>query len=169
MRLKRMVPIYYQNNEVDCGPTSIKMVTDYYWKRHGKMVTEQDLKLIKKSAKRGKGYTARLSMIDTIIKISKLMCKELEGDTNDKIHQIKEAIKKQRPVILYCMVKGKYPHYVVAKGIDAEYLEVNDPYPKRPGQVELTYFLKEKNKSKKYGQCLSWSPTQWGIEVYEPL
>lgn len=168
MRLKRMVPIFYQNNEVDCGPTCIRMVIDYYWKRKGKSVTEEDLKLIKKSAKKGNGYTARPNMIDTIRKISKLKCKVLEGDTNDKIRQIKEAIKEQRPVILYCLIKGKYAHYVVAKGIDTEYLEVNDPYKKRPCQVELKYFLKEKNKSTKYGQCLSWSPTQWGIEVYEP-
>lgn len=168
MRLKRMVPIFYQNNEVDCGPTCIRMVTDYYWKRKGKSVTEEDLKLIKKSAKKGNGYTARPNMIDTIRKISELKCKVLEGDTNDKIRQIKEAIKKQRPVILYCLVQGKYDHYVVAKGIDKEYLEVNDPYKKRPCQVELKYFLKKNNKSRVYGQCLSWSPSQWGIEVYEP-
>jgi len=47
MRLKRMVPIYYQNNEVDCGPTCIRMVTDYYWKLTGKSVTEDNLKLIR--------------------------------------------------------------------------------------------------------------------------
>lgn len=168
MRLKRMVPIYYQENESDCGPTCIKMVTDYYWKPKGESVTEEYFKKIKKSAKKGKGRTGSKDMMDTISKISKLKCKELEGDEKDKIRQIKEAIKKQRPVILYCIVEGKYDHYLVAKGVDTEYLEVNDPYIERPCQVELKYFLQKNNKSKKYGQCLSWSPKQWGIEVYEP-
>jgi|GEM_PF-3895545 len=170
MRLKRMVPIYYQENESDCGPYCIKMVTDYYWKPKGKSVTEEDFKLIKKSAKKDKGRTGHKDMMDTISKISNLKYEELEGDTNDKIRQINEAIKKQRPVILYCLVEetsGTSDHYVVAKGIDTEYLEVNDPYRKMPCQVELKYFLKKNNKSKKYEQCLSWSPKQWGIEVYE--
>ena len=160
--------MYYQENESDCGPTCIKMVTDYYWKPKGQSVTEDSFKKIKKSAKKNNGSTRRKDMMDTIRKISKLQCKELKGDEKDKLRQIKEAIKKQRPVILYVRVKGKYYHYVVAKGIDNEYLEVNDPYIKRPCQVELKYFLQQNNKSRKYGQCLSWSPKQWGIEVYEP-
>ena len=164
-----MLPMYYQENESDCGPTCIKMVTDYYWKPKGQNVTEESFKKIKKSAKKNNGSTRRKDMMDTISKISKLQCKELEGDEKDKLRQIKEAIKKQRPVILYVRVQGKYYHYVVAKGIDNEYLEVNDPYKKRPGQVELIFFLKKDNKSKKYGQCLSWTRTQWGIEVFEPL
>ncbi len=168
MRLKRMLPIYYQDNEVDCGPTCIKIVTDYYWKPKGKSVTEEYFKKIKKSAKKDKGSTGKSDMMDTIRKIVKLKYKELEGDEKDKIRQIKEAIKNHRPVILYCIVQGKYAHWVVAKGIDDEYLEVNDPYKGRPSQVELKYFLKKHNKSRKYGQCLSWSPKQWGIAVYEP-
>lgn len=166
MRLKRMVPMYYQENESDCGPICIKMVTDYYWKPKGQSVTEEYFKAIKKSAK--KSSTGRQDMMATISKISRLKCNELEGDEKDKLRQINEAIKKQRPVILYVRVQGKYDHYVVAKGIDNEYLEVNDPYKRRPGQVELKYFLKKNNKSKKYGQCLSWTQTRWGIEVYEP-
>ncbi len=35
MRLKRMVPMYCQKNESDCGPTCIRVVTDYYWKPKG--------------------------------------------------------------------------------------------------------------------------------------
>jgi uncharacterized protein YvpB len=89
--------------------------------------------------------------MDTISKITKLKCKELEGDEKDKIRQMKEAIKKQRPVILYCIVEGKYDHYVVAKGIDTQYLEVNDPYKKRPCQVELKCFLQKNNKLKSMG------------------
>lgn len=163
-----MVPIYYQDNKSDCGPTCIKMVTDYYWKPKGKSVTDAYFKKIKQSAKKDKGRTGSKDMMDTISKITKLKYTELKGNTNDKMRQIKEAIKTQRPVILYCLVDGgRYDHYVVAKGIDDEYLEVNDPHREMPGQIELKYFLNKNNTSKKYEQCICWSPKQWGIEVYE--
>ena len=160
--------MYYQENESDCGPICIKMVTDYYWKPKGPSVTGESFKEIKQTAKKNNGSTRHTDMMGAIRKISKLHCKKLEGNEDDKIRQIKEAIKKQRPVILYVRIQGKYYHYVVAKGIDNEYIEINDPYKKRPGQVELIYFLKKDNKSKKYGQCISWTRKQWGIEVYAP-
>jgi len=162
-----MLPIYYQENESDCGPTCIKMVTDYYWKPKGRSITEEDFKRIKKSAKKEKGRTGSRDMMETIRKISRLKCKELDGDEKNKIRQIKEAIRNQRPVILYCKVEGKYDHWVVAKGIDTEYIEVNDPYREMPCQVELKYFLQKNNKSTTYEHCISWAPKRWGIVVHE--
>jgi ABC-type bacteriocin/lantibiotic exporter with double-glycine peptidase domain len=168
MRLKRRVPIHYQDDQVSCGPSCIKMVVDYYLKPKGKRVTEDEWKAIRKSSIRGEGKTRPANMIKTIREKTKLKCKKLTGDLNLKISQIKEAIKMQRPVILYCVYKGKDYHYVIATGIDNKYLSVRDPYPKMASKIELKYFTAKRSTSRKPGQSLRWVRKYWGIEVYEP-
>lgn len=167
MRLKGEVPKYNQSKEdYACGPICIGIVIDYLRqdKKH-KLNFDEALKIILLTMNGNitrKNGTSKKAMKYAIRKMG-YNCKEISGDKEARLSQLREAIKKDNPVILGCRKKiGKtlYKHYIVLTGINSKYLYIHDPYPQKwKSKVMIDEFTKRANN-------LCWETEMWGIEVF---
>jgi hypothetical protein len=174
-KILTQVPHYYQSEyDYACGPMAVRMVADYYFKLHKKreMTASEWLQILdltmcnniwRKTGTRKKDIIRALEMLS-------LKAKLIDGDDfYDKYKLICKSIYKNRPVIIYCVIRpdGKpYRHFAVVVGVYPNGVYVRDPYPrkrktKHPRKIGNNVF---KNPKPKRGQ-LVWGRVQWAVEV----
>lgn len=167
MRLKGEVPAYDQSEEdYACGPTCISIVMDYLRRDKKHRLNFQEAMKIIILTMNGNilklSGTSKEAMKYTIRKMG-YSYREISGSREARLSQLKEAIKKDNPVILGCrkqIAKTRFNHYVVLTGLDDRYLYIHDTYPsKRKNKIIIDEFTKR-------GKDLCWGTKMWGIEVF---
>jgi hypothetical protein len=142
------------------------MVMDYYLKKKGKKLSRQDCENILQETM--EGYIYRLfgtskRDLKKVFRRRGIICRELLGYRKEtKLANLQTAINNGKPVILGCMANfkdyGRDAHYIVAIGKDECHIYVNDPYPGKPGKIEISSFLRN-------GQPTSWGNARWGVII----
>jgi uncharacterized protein YvpB len=162
------IPPYKQTKrDYACGPVCIGMAIDYLRKRNNKspLNVQECLKLFFETMNgnlRRKSGTSKKAIKSALLRMQ-CRVKELTGNEDTRLSQVKTAIAKHHPVIVSCRTcfqgdRKRYAHYLVITYIDETHLYFNDPYPRRLNKVGLKEFLGR-------GESLCWGSSRWGIEV----
>lgn len=158
MKLRRYVPPYKQKNgSDDCGPTCVRMVINSFLPREQRHPKKRF----------GKGRKTKESLKRMIENLG-FHFSEISGQAEEDSRRfLREAIRKNRPVILSCRSYFKYykrdSHYMVLKGIDKKYIYVNDPYPEKPTKIDIDDFVITERPKRE----TRWGRTRWAIAVYK--
>lgn len=167
------VPQYYQApKDSACGPMTIRMVADYYYEKEKREMTATEwLSILDITMKNNIWRTLGTKKEDIIRALSTLKfdTRLIKGsEVNAKIQAIRQAIEKEHPVIIYCVIRPSIPerHFAVVVGIDQDSIYIRDPYPRKrnngkPRKIGLNVF---KAITPKIGG-LVWGRVKWGIEV----
>jgi hypothetical protein len=168
--LKRWLPFYYQNRaHGTCGPLSICMVVNCFRKPwEPKVDFTQYEYLIRKLMNSDILGGVPNHKIPLGLNYFNMDYELLEGDLEEKLDKIREAIRDDYPVILsvHDTFGGRRRgHYVVVIGYDDEHLFLNDPYQHdderyRHKKISLAEFCKQSSR-----KSMVWGKKQWAIKI----
>lgn len=93
---------------------------------------------------------------------------ELDSQSDEDSRRfLREAIRKNRPVILSCRADFKYyprdSHFIILKGIDKKYIYINDPYPDKPHKINIESFTKNQRPKKRETK---WGRSRWALAIF---
>jgi ABC-type bacteriocin/lantibiotic exporter with double-glycine peptidase domain len=134
--MKLKTPYYKQSLDFSCGPTSAKMVLEYYGIR-------VKVKELWKEAKLNENGTTKKNLVklfrkyDFIVKIRRYR----------DIERIKRALLKSRPVIVnFIEPSNEEGHFAVVVGFDKKNILLNDPWNGPYFKIEKKEFLERWKK-----------------------
>lgn len=108
----------YKQSKGMCGPTSLRIVLNYY----GIKKSEEELKKLLKVQK----YLYDVS-IKLMLGAAKKLGFKAKYKTNSSIKEIRRLIKKKIPVIIGWYAPSRGSHYSVVEGIDKQNIYIADP------------------------------------------
>jgi predicted double-glycine peptidase len=146
----------------DCGPACIRMVLSYLaGGRPSKSEYKKILELAMDGNTKYRYGTSkrRLKRVIHRLGYKYRSVYELDG--------LEWAIEKELPVIVLCYMRDEegdpYEHYIVVKGIENDYIHINDPYYGGSKRVRRSTFMSLKGN-------LYWkSRVKWGLVISRKL
>ena len=81
------------------------------------------------------------------------------------VGQLIKAVGRNHPIIVSCRMTDRskrISHYILIKGMDDNYIYINNPYSRTPSKVLIEDFLSN-------NQEISWGNSQWGVGIYKSL
>lgn len=168
--LKRQVPFYYQNRlHGTCGPLSICMVVNSFRKpdEPGVTFTEYEYLIRKLMDSDIKGGVPT-HKLPAGLRYFGMKFSIIEGDLKARLRKIREAIRRDCPVILnvHDSFGGRRQgHYVVVVGCDDEHLYLIDPFWRgeelnEHKKVPLAQLCKQSSRD-----SMVWGKRRWALKI----